>query len=295
MRHALALLLLVGGCDSCRQQAPSRPQIAALTFRDDSTEALVALLSEARVREIGARVLAPAFDVTPLSGHPPREDAYRCEVRLRTVGLRDGGGALLLRSLAEATCKRPDSLDDPPLEASAAVERLAHPKDAGVDPAAPPSSALLTEHAQRAIADVLGGVADDARLRSGDESVLLAALASTDTERRRAAVRAAGDRKSRAVVPKLIGLLKDPSEEVRDATLGALVQIGDPSAVKPMVSDIQFRDVDSMRKILDAVAQIGGREATEYLEFVAEGHDDAEVKAIAKKALERLRRKQDAR
>ncbi len=293
-RPALVLLLLFGGCDSCRREAPARPQIAQLTFRDDSAEALGALLSEARVREIGARVLGTAFDVTPLSGQPAREDAYRCEVRLRTVGLRDGGGALLLRSLAEATCKRPEAIDEPSLEASAAVERLVHGKDGGADRAAP-SSALLAEHAQRAIADVLGGVADDARLRSGDESVLIAALASADAERRRSAVRAAGDRRSRAAVQKLILLLKDPSEEVRDATLGALVQIGDPAAVKPMVSDIQFRDVESMRKILDAVAQIGGREASEYLEFVAEGHDDAEVKAIAKKALERLRRRQDAR
>ena len=44
-------------------------------------------------------------------------------------------------------------------------------------------------------------------------------------------------------------------------------------------------------KILDAIATLGGREAQEYLSFVAETHDDAEIRAMAKAAIERLSRR----
>jgi hypothetical protein len=45
-----------------------------------------------------------------------------------------------------------------------------------------------------------------------------------------------------------------------------------------------------MRKIVDAIATLGGSEARDYLSFVAETHDDEEIRAMAKEALERLLR-----
>jgi len=41
-----------------------------------------------------------------------------------------------------------------------------------------------------------------------------------------------------------------------------------------------------MRKILDAIATLGGGEARDYLSFVAETHDDEEIRTMAAEALE---------
>ena len=55
-----------------------------------------------------------------------------------------------------------------------------------------------------------------------------------------------------------------------------------------------MRDRREMRKILDAIATLGGKEASEYLSFVAEGHDDPEIRELAAAARARLqRRKRD--
>jgi hypothetical protein len=55
-----------------------------------------------------------------------------------------------------------------------------------------------------------------------------------------------------------------------------------------------MRDRREMRKILDAIAMLGGQEAAEYLSFVADAHEDEEIRQMAKQALERLKRHADA-
>jgi hypothetical protein len=47
-----------------------------------------------------------------------------------------------------------------------------------------------------------------------------------------------------------------------------------------------------MGKVLDAIGSLGGREAEEYLGFVAETHDDEDIRGMAKEALERLHRRE---
>jgi hypothetical protein len=54
-----------------------------------------------------------------------------------------------------------------------------------------------------------------------------------------------------------------------------------------------MRDTREMRKVLDAIATLGGSEAQDYLAFVAETHDDEEIRTMAKAALERLGRRDD--
>jgi hypothetical protein len=49
-----------------------------------------------------------------------------------------------------------------------------------------------------------------------------------------------------------------------------------------------MKDGREMRKIIDALAAIGGQEATDYLSFVADAHEDEEIREMAKAALFRL-------
>jgi HEAT repeat protein len=94
--------------------------------------------------------------------------------------------------------------------------------------------------------------------------------------------------------PALLKLLEDPEEVVRDAALGALVELRDRRAVSVLAEGRSMRDRREMRKILDAIALLGGDEAADYLAFVADGHEDPEIRALAVSARQRLGRRGDA-
>jgi HEAT repeat protein len=102
------------------------------------------------------------------------------------------------------------------------------------------------------------------------------------------AIRVAAARKLRDEVPSLVALLSDDEETIRDAALGALVELRDPRAVPALTKTKSMKDGREMRKIIDALAAIGGQEAGDYLSFVADAHEDEEIRKMAKAALFRL-------
>lgn len=146
--------------------------------------------------------------------------------------------------------------------------------------------------AERTAEDLLRAYVGRQRLWSADVQEVARALRSSDNELRVAAVRVVGARKLRPMVPEVLRLLVDEDEAVRDAALGTLVVLGERSAVKAMATSRQMRDAREMRKVLDAIATLGGREAKEYLEFVAATHDDEEIREMARSAFERLERRE---
>lgn len=113
-----------------------------------------------------------------------------------------------------------------------------------------------------------------------------------DPPRLAAAVEIAAMRRVRAAVPALIALLGDERTEVSDRAIGALVEIGDRRAVKPLTRLAKPRDTARLAKVVDAIGTLGGPEAISYLEFVAVGHEDADIRNLAREALERIRRAQ---
>ena len=92
----------------------------------------------------------------------------------------------------------------------------------------------------------------------------------------------------------MLDLLENPNESVRDAALGALIQIGDRRAVSALTKSRSLHDRREMRKIIEAIATLGGDEALDYLSFVAASHDEEEIRALAAAAKQRLERRQQA-
>jgi hypothetical protein len=142
--------------------------------------------------------------------------------------------------------------------------------------------------AERTLEDLLLGYVARKQLWRADESEIAKALASANNDLRIEAIRVAGGRKMRRQLPSVLRLLADEDEATRDAALGAVVAMGERSAIKALAESHQMRDSYEMGKVIDAVASLGGREAQEYLSFVAETHDDADIRSMAKEALERL-------
>ncbi|HEY0714230.1 MAG TPA: HEAT repeat domain-containing protein [Polyangia bacterium] len=154
---------------------------------------------------------------------------------------------------------------------------------------------LFQKLSSRTIADLLDGYIARQRLWTGDGSAARTMVKADAGELRLEAMRAVGERRLTGAADDLLSLLEDPDESVRDAALGALVNLKERRAVSVLTSGRSMRDAREMRKILDAIAVLGGPEAAEYLGFVADGHDDAEIRAIAAEARGRMLRRADAR
>ena len=159
-------------------------------------------------------------------------------------------------------------------------------------PAPPvPSLTVLITHIAR---DLIEGVATRHRLQEGSPAVVHAALVGDAGELREEAIHVAGQRQLRQEVPALLKLLNDPDESTRDAALGALIAMRDQRAVSELTRTRSLRDRREMRKIIEAIAILGGKEAEEYLSFVAETHDDDEIRGEAAAAKARLERRAEA-
>ncbi len=140
----------------------------------------------------------------------------------------------------------------------------------------------------RTVDDLWTAYAARQRLWTASPDVIRAALATDAAELKREAIAAIGDRRLSSEVERLFGLLDDPDESLRDAALGALVTLRDPRTVAVLTRKRSLSDRREMRKILDAVASLGGTEAVAYLDFVAAGHDDDEIRQMAARARHRM-------
>jgi hypothetical protein len=275
-----SIVLLVGGCKRT-STPPSEPRTAhpvrvafhRVSARLAFDEPVPRSLDEKRIESMakGQLQLSRGIDLVP----EPRPGSFALELVVRVGRLEGDREKRAVASSARARSE--DAADSPALLASALV------------PLAEKGPPLETAVA-KAVSLVLEDLLFQARLDVGPEEALVAALSQKDLERLRSAVEIAAVRRSKKSVPALIGLLRHPEEEVADRAIGALAAIGDRRAVRPLTRLVEFKDTARLAKLLDAIGTLGGAEAQNFLEFVATGHEDADIRSLAKEALERLQR-----
>jgi hypothetical protein len=150
-------------------------------------------------------------------------------------------------------------------------------------------------HATRTVKDCVTGLGARVKLADGNAPAIAAAIDGDDEDLREEAMRIAAERHVKEAVPPLLRRLKSEEPALRDRAIGALSEIGDARAVRPLTEVAKFYDVTDLPKVLDALATIGGAEARSYLEFVADGHDNPEMRELAKQALGHLDRREAER
>jgi hypothetical protein len=128
-------------------------------------------------------------------------------------------------------------------------------------------------------------------LRQGDDAAVLAGLDDPEPDAVLWALDLAAERQLHAAFDRAIALLDAPDAGVQAAALRVLVALRDPRAVKALARRADFADPDTMRALVEAVTAIGGPEAIEFLELVASGHADADMRQRAQEGLERLGRR----
>jgi HEAT repeat protein len=155
--------------------------------------------------------------------------------------------------------------------------------------------AVFARAMRDAAADAAHGISQ--RLAGGGkaEPDLVQDLQSDNPRARDQALRALADRRSPAAVPALIEQLSEEDSSAADRAIGALAEIGDRRAVMPLIELGHRRGGRDLAQIARIVADLGGPEARSWLDTLAIGHDDAEVRAAAGEALAELVSREDAK
>ncbi|HJZ84398.1 MAG TPA: HEAT repeat domain-containing protein [Polyangia bacterium] len=289
LRLALALPLALTACH--RSPAPPpRPRVVSVEVADRSPQPVLdknALTDRVKraLRKSGQFELAEPGADKPLA---PGQASWRCRVEAAAAAERAGRDGML-HAMARVRCEPTAGAGAEALSAQALADQPLSAAGAGAG--SDDVQDRLRALAERLAGDTVALLGRQQRLRMCPPAELLAALRDSDADIRRQAIQAAAFRRSHEAVPLLIGLLEDGQEDVRDMALGALTDIGDPAAVKAIVGRVKFGDVDELRKIIDPVAAMGGDEARAFLEFVASGHEDPEVRKLARRALEGMDRR----
>ncbi len=153
---------------------------------------------------------------------------------------------------------------------------------------------LFQKLVSRTLHDLLEGYVARQKLWSADAPALHKAATADAGELRVEAIRAIGERRISSEAETLLRLLDHEDEPTRDAALGGLVKMRDRRTVAALGKSRSMKDRREMRKILDAMATLGGDEAADYLSFVADAHEDEDIRKMAKDAQERLKRRTEA-
>jgi hypothetical protein len=121
-----------------------------------------------------------------------------------------------------------------------------------------------------------GAKADEALVRD---------LEAPDPRVRDHAVRVLAERRNAAALPALVARLRDADPEVADRALGALAELGDPAAVPAIIDLAHRRGGSELAELARIAGDLGGPEAQAWLETLAAGHPDREVRGAADDAL----------
>lgn len=243
----------------------------------------------------------------------PGDFTLRLEVLLSRAPMKTGVEVPPLRALAagllsaragsvqlsEAAAKRPA----PELSRLSHIVAAERPRKPGE------GAAAWATLVQRTVEDTAAGLGDQLRLLGQPSKALMqiAGDRQRDQGLRGIAIQLLGLRKEREALPVLVAVIKEKDAEgakpsaaeagegpgsLRDHAIGALLEIGDQAAVRPLLDVVQLGDRVEVGKILEAVAALGGEEARRYLEFVSISHSDERVRGEAKAALGRLNKRE---
>jgi hypothetical protein len=137
---------------------------------------------------------------------------------------------------------------------------------------------------------------DDAALHldalDAPDDTLTAQLRARDEPRGRAALRVLTLRRHPAALKPWMARLESRDDaKVREA-VGALVDLKDPRAVPALIELGRRGQSRFLREVIFALESIGGDEAEGYLHTMAQGHDEAWVRAAAETALQTVAARQ---
>jgi hypothetical protein len=276
---ALVALVLVAGCDDSAR-SPAGRQGTRLGIAKVSTE-LFALDAESKALKLDVSLDAMVRERVEASKGlelvDPEHVAGGARLRVSARLLPDGFTGEL-HALISTKITNTGSI---PLTSNVDATREKLADGRAFDEAA------YVEHLKKAVADALTALDEQAVVLNSGNAGLIKALEHEETDVRMAAIRALGERRAQDAVEPLCELLRREKAEAGQAAVGSLAMIGSEKAVPCL---IQWAGSDDRRLalVIDPMATIGGREAREFLEMIASGHEVEGIKRTAEEGLRRL-------
>jgi hypothetical protein len=246
-------------------------------------------VSESDIAAAALQALAEGAAFLPPDARAPRNaDRRLVRVVVDHVGAVASGSGGAAGARVAVTLELSGKAGGSPVRESGAGEGALRPGETGM-------SGVSSRAMRSALADAAGAISR--RLAEGGRSDadLVRDLESDDARVRDQAMRALADRRNPAAVPGLIERLSDDDPGAADRAIGALAEIGDRRAVMPLIELGHRRGGRDLAQIARIVADLGGPEARSWLDTVAIGHEDGEVRAAAGEALAELVSREEAK
>lgn len=280
---ACAASLALSALPGCKRSSVPKPLVVEIKCAPP-LESAVGKILEGRVAGVLAKSELFEIAASPEAKPSTNQPVWRCRVEVggRVDGEEKEG---MLRAVARIDCGPKTGASSDHLVAQAIGDK---PHKGG------DIKALLLAHLEQLTADTAALIVKERQLRTGSVDTLIAAIHDKDADVRRTAIRAAGIRgqgqaDKQKVATALIPRLDDSETDIRDMALGALLELRDPAAVKAIATRVRFENKDELRKVIAPIAAIGGKEARDFLSFVASGHEDPDIRKQAEKALESMK------
>ena len=153
------------------------------------------------------------------------------------------------------------------------------------------ASVIAAELITQSVIEAARGLVGKEELRQGDDAAVKKALDDPDPDVVLWSLELVAERRLAAAFDRALALLRAEDSGVRAAALRALVALRDPRAVEPLAKMANFSNPEELKMVIEAVTAIGGDEAAEFLEYLATGHSDGDVRSRAREGLERIGRR----
>jgi hypothetical protein len=273
--------------------APDRQRIVI-------TDIVVRVVDPPVVRELYSRQLARALgralvgsDLFAASaphvpeGYEPRPASLDVLIHYDVLEAGSTGEPAAVVSIESSFVWEEAAAQDPAPRDRLMVEQ---PVPGGLDPSE--HDGLVAALASEAIEHLALRLAERERVRAGSDAALAAVLtdAAADPSAVLWALDLVAHRRARALFDQVADKLDAEAAQVRQRAVTALAALDHPGALAAITEHMRFDDIESMGVVIDTVAALGGEDARAYLELVASGHPDDEIRARARIALGRLAR-----
>ncbi len=247
---------------------------------DETYPVRIALVREgAEGRRVAPGELEPAFErafeSTPRFALASTDDrALSAQVWYHTAPAEHGGRAVELSVRVEAPAELRHELGEDALEATVSLDR---PHTEG------PSEDL-------GVALGLALHVLDARLQlaAGDEDEVGRLLQSEDPALRILAMEWVRDHRLVEQLDGCVTSLGDEDLEVASVAVECVAAVGDERQVPVLLGHLRLADPGHTQRVYEALAELGGDKALDFLKFAARNEDDPDRRTTAREALARL-------
>ncbi|MBN2340029.1 MAG: hypothetical protein JXX29_09645 [Deltaproteobacteria bacterium] len=137
--------------------------------------------------------------------------------------------------------------------------------------------------------DLSDGLRSNIRICNGNTRTWVAALASPEADEQILALELLKMNGEKSAAGKVVSLLDDPRTEVASAAAETASVVADESNVKEIIQIARRGGVEVEARCVEVLSKIGGPESVAFLEMLAVGHENRQMRELSFNALKRLK------